>query len=103
MESRLLGPFAGQGLDGPFGHAALAGSPFGCLGDAVLFAQNIVLDLVEAHGVGLDVFLVVGAFGDPHVDDRQLQGGIGVGQDRDPLVGVDGAAVVQFRADDRPA
>ena len=36
---RLLGPVAGQGLDGPRRHAALGRSPLRSLGDAVFLAH----------------------------------------------------------------
>ena len=49
--------------------------------------------------MGVDVFLVPGALGEPDVDDGQLQGRVGVGQHRDPLVAVDGRGVVQVGAD----
>ena len=90
---------ASQRLDGPFWHPALGRSPLRSLGDAVFLAEDVVGDLVHADGMGLDVFLVVGALGQPHVDDRQLQCGIGVGEDGNPLVGVDGCPVVAVRAD----
>ena len=63
----------------------------GVFGNAVfVLAEDVGLDLVHAHRVGLDVFLVPGALGQPHVDDGQLQGRVGVRQHRDPLVAVDG-------------
>ena len=47
----------------------------------------------------VDVFLVVGPLRDPHIGDGQLQSGIGVGEDGDPFVGMDAAAVVHIGAD----
>ena len=44
--------------------------PFRRLRDAVLFADEIGLPLVEADGVGLHVFLVVEAFLDPDIGNR---------------------------------
>ena len=58
----FLGELPGQRFDGPFRHAAFLRGPFRRLGDAVFLAQDVVLDLVHAHGVGLDIFLVPGAF-----------------------------------------
>ena len=95
----LLGPVAGQRLDGEVGDAALLGGPGRRLGHTVLFAQDVVLELLEAVGVGGDVLLVVGAFGDPHVGDGELQRGVGVGKDGDPLVGMNRGAVVEVGAD----
>ena len=69
------------------------------LGHAVFLTQHVGLDLVEADRVGLHVLLVVRALGDPHVHDGQLQGGVGVGEDGDPLVGVDGRRVVEVGVD----
>jgi hypothetical protein len=45
------------------------------------------------------VLFVVRPLVQPHVGDGQVERGIGVGQDGDPLVGVDGGAVVQLGAD----
>ncbi len=96
----VLGELPGQRLDGPLGHAALLRGPLGGLRYAVLvLAQHVVGHLVHAHGVGRDVVLVPGALGQPHIDDGQLQGGVGVGKHGDPLVGVDGGGVVEVGAD----
>ena len=96
----FLGPISGQGFDGPFGDAAFLGSPFRGLGYAVfIFTQDIVLHLFKTDGMGLNIFLIVGAFFDPGVDDGQLHGGIGIGQNGDPFIGMHGAAVVYIRAD----
>ena len=95
----LLGPVTRQRFDCPGGDAALLGGPLGRLGYAILFTQHVGLDLVEAHRVSLDVLLVVRALGDPHVDDGELQRRVGVGEHRDPLVGMDGAGVVHFGTD----
>ena len=65
----LPSPFLGQRLDGPLRHAALGRGPFRGLGDPVLAAQHVVLELVEADDVGGDVVLVVGPLDHPGVGD----------------------------------
>ena len=92
-------PLPGERLDHPRRDAGLLGRPRRRLGHPVFFAQHVVPELLEAHAVGRKVVLVVGVVGDPLVRDRELQRGIGVRQDRDPLVGEDGRAVVEVRAD----
>ena len=62
----LLGPIAGEGLDGPYGHTAFCRGPLRGLRNAVRFADHVVL-ICRSPGVGLDVLLVVRALGDPHV------------------------------------
>ena len=70
----LLGaPLPGQGPDLAGGDAALALGPFGSLGTTVALAEHVVLPLVEAHGAGGHVFLVVGALGEPGEGDGQAQ------------------------------
>ena len=96
----LPGPFLGERFDGPLGDAALGRSPFRGLGDTVLAAQHVVLELVEAHYVGRHVLLVVRPFDHPGVGDGKVQRGVGVGEDGDPLVGVDGARVVEVGGDE---
>ena len=96
----LPGPLLGQGLDGPLGHAALVRGPFRGLGDAVLAAEHVVLELLEAHHVGGHVVLVVRALDHPGVGDGQVQRRVGVGEDGDPLVGVDRAGVVEVGRDE---
>ena len=95
----LLGPVAGQRLDRPRRDAALGGGPLRRLGDAVFLTQHVGLHLVEAHRMGVDVRLVVGALGDPHVHERELQRRVGVGKHGDPLVGVDRGGVVEIGVD----
>ena len=95
----LVGPVLGQSLDDTGGNAALGGCPLGSLGDAVFLTQNVVGELLEAHGVSLQVLLVVGAGDQPLIGNSQMQGGVGVGQDGDPLVSEHGSAVVQVGAD----
>ena len=95
-----LGPVPGQGLDGVDGDAALLAGPGGGLGHAVLLAHDVGHELVKAVGVPGDILLVIGPLGEPEVGDGQLHGRVGVGQDGDPLVGVDGGAVVQVGTDE---
>ncbi len=71
--------FSGQGLDRPGWHTAFCRCPFGSFRDAVFLSEDILGDLVHAYGMGCHVFFVVSAFGQPHIDDRQLQSGISVG------------------------
>ena len=67
----------------------------GGLGNAVGLAQDVGLELVEAQGLALDVFLVVGALGDPHVGDGSGQRRGGAGPVGDPLVAHVGRGVVE--------
>ena len=91
-------PLLGQGLDDPGWHAADGSGPLRSLGDAVFLAHDVGFEGLDAHGVGLQVFLVVGAVLEPLVGDGQVEGGVGVGQHRDPPVGVDGGRVVEVGA-----
>ena len=95
----LPGPVTGEGLDRPLPDAALLTGPGRGLRHAVLAAEDVVLEFVEAVGVGRDVVLVIRPLGDPDIRDRELQRHVGIRQDGDPLVGVDGGAVVQVGAD----
>ena len=95
----VLCPVAGKSLDGPGLHAAFLACPFGSLGNAVLLAHNVGHELIEAIGVGGDVFLVVGLLGEPGVGNGQLHGGIGVGEYGNPLVRMDSGAIVKVGAD----
>ncbi len=73
--------------------------PLGGLRNTILFAQHVVLELLEPYRMGLDVLLVIRALGHPHVRHAQIEGRVGVGQHRDPLVGMNGSAVVEVRRD----
>lgn len=95
----LFRPVPGQGLDGPGLDAALLAGPLGGLGHTVLLSQHIGGKLVKAVGVGGDVVLVIGALGQPDVGDGQLEGRVGVGQDGNPFIRMDGGGVIQIRAD----
>ena len=92
-------PVAREGLDGAGGHAADLLGPLGRLRHAVLAAEHVVAEVVEADRMRVEVLLVVGVLGDPRVGDGELEGRIGVGQDGDPLVGVDGVGVVHVGRD----
>ena len=54
-------PLVGQGLDDAGRHAADGRSPLRGLGDAVFLTHDVGLVGFDAHGVGLQVLLVVGA------------------------------------------
>ena len=95
----VLGPVARERLDAVSRHVALLLGPFRRLGNAVLVAEHVVLEPVEAVGVRLHVLGVVGALRHPHVRDGELHGRVGVGQNRDPHVGVHGVGVVHVRRD----
>ena len=90
VRNRSCGPRKSprQSLDYARGNPALGGCPLGGFGNAVFLAENVVLELLEAYGMCLDIFLVVGVFDDPLVGNGQLQGRVGVGQNRNPFVGV---------------
>ena len=49
--------------------------------------------------MGLNIFFIIGAFFNPDISDSQLQGGIGIGQNGDPFIGMNRCAIVQIRAD----
>ena len=95
----LLGPIPSQSFNRPFLHAALFTGPGGSFGYAVLLAQHIVLELIEAIGVLVNVFLVIGALGDPDIRNGQLQGRIGIGQNGNPLIRMNRRAIVQVGTD----
>jgi len=91
-------PVARERLDGPDRDTALLGGPGRGLGYPVGPSQHVGRELVKAVGVSGDVLLVVGFFGEPHIGDGQLERGVGVGEDGDPLVGVHSGAVVEVGA-----
>ena len=90
----VLGPVAGERLDGVAGHAADLFGPLGGLRHAVLAAHDVVPEVLEADGMRVQVLLVVRAFLDPRVGDGQLQRGVGVRQHGNPHVGMHGVGVV---------
>ena len=81
----LLAPFARQRAHVLGRHAGFLLLPFGRLGDAVLFAEEIGLPVVEADRVGLDIVFVVEAFLDPHIGDGHRHRDRGGGPRRQPL------------------
>ena len=95
----VRGPVVRERLDVGSRNAALALGPLGRLGLAVGAAEHVVLEPVEALGVRGDVVLVVGALDHPRPRDGEPQRRVGVGQRGDPLVCVDGGAVVQVGTD----
>ena len=96
---RVLGPVAGERLDGVSGHTALLLGPLRGLGDAVLPAHDVVGEVLEADRVGVQVLLVVGSLTQPCVCDSKLERRIGVGQNGDPFIGVNRIGVVNVRRD----
>ena len=92
-------PVASKRLDAVGGNVALLLSPLGRLRNAVLVAEHVVLEPVEAIGVRGDVLLVVRALGDPHVGNGELHGRIGVREDGDPHVGVNRVRIVHVGGD----
>ena len=80
-------------------HAALGGCPLRRLRHAIFFAHDIGFVRLDAHGVGLQIVLVVGAVLEPLIGDRQVQRRVSIRQDRDPAIGMDSGGVVEIRAD----
>ena len=69
--------------------------PGGGLGDAVVLAHDVALELVEADRVACDVLLVVAALDDPGMRQREIERRVGVRPDRDPGVGVDRRGMIE--------
>ena len=80
----LAAPLAGQGAHVLGRDAGLRLLPFGRLGDAVGFAEQVRLPFVEAGGAGGDVVLVVEALGDPDIHDRLGERRVGLRPDGNP-------------------
>src|SRR5271166_6777189 len=80
----LAAPRTGQGSHVLGGHPGFTLLPFGSLGDAIGFAQEIRLPLIETGSAAGDVVLVVEAFLDPDVHDRLGERRVGLGTDGDP-------------------
>ena len=78
-------PNPGQSLDRPGGHSAFSAAQRESWGHRLLCPEHN-LELLKAEGMGFHILLIISAFGNPHVSNRQLQGGIGIGQDRDPFI-----------------
>ena len=93
----LARPFLGQRLDGAGRNAGDRRRPLGRLRNAVLFTHDVGLVLLHADGVRLEVLLVVGAVLEPLIGDGQVERRVGVGQHRDPPVGVHCGGVVEVR------
>ncbi len=98
MVVRLEAQCLSQGFDDPGRGSAFRGGPSRGLRLAVFHTEHVVPELIEPVRVSGDVILVVGVLGDPDVGDGQIEGRVGVGHHRDPLVGVDGRAVVEVGA-----
>ncbi len=96
----LSGPLTCQGFDGVGWYTTKWCCPLGCLGDTVFFAQHVIFEGVEAVGVSVYIFFLKGTFSDPGVGNRKVDGCIGIGLDRDPLVGMYGCSIVNLRADE---
>ena len=92
-------PVARERLDVATRHAALAFCPLGGLWLSVSTAEHVVLEPVEAVGVRGDVVMIIGVFGEPDPRDAEPERRIGIRVRGDPLVGVNGCAVVQIGAD----
>jgi len=50
--------------------------------------------------VGDDIVLIVGALGNPFISDSEIQGRIGIGEDRNPLIGMYRHGIIQVGADE---
>ena len=82
------------------GYAGDLRRPAGRLGHAVVLAQHVLLELLEAVGAAGHVLLVVGAFVYPHVGDGQGQRRGGAGPVGYPLVAHVRGGVVEERVDE---
>ena len=49
--------------------------------------------------MGFNIFFIISAFSNPVISDGQIHGGIGIGQNGNPFIGMDGGPIVQVRAD----
>jgi len=58
-----------------------------------------ILKLVEADRMGSHVFFIIGAAGYPQVGYGKLEGGVGIGLNRYPFIGVYCCSIVEIRAD----
>ena len=52
--------------------------------------------------MGIHIFLVIGFLNNPDISDGQLKGGVRIGQNGNPFIGMDGRAIVQIRTDALP-
>ena len=94
-----LCPVPREHLDGARGNAAYILGPLRGFRDAVVTAFHMVDEPIEPDGVRLKVLLVVEALVYPNVGYGELQSRIGIGQHRNPFVGVDDSAVIRIGAD----
>ncbi len=94
----LRRPFLGQRLDRARWDAADGCRPLRSLLHTVLFAHDVGLVFLNANGVSIEVFLVIGAVFEPLVRDGQIESRVGIRQDRDPPVGVHGRGIVEVWA-----
>ena len=92
-------PIPGKRLDVGRRHPAFRLGPFGRLRNSVLMTEHIVLEPVETVGVSFYVLAVVGSLHHPRVGDAQPQRRVGVGENGNPLIGVNGGAVIQIGTD----
>ncbi len=81
------GVFPGQAGDRGRRHAGDGLGPGRGLGYAVLGAEDVVLEVIEAQAVGVDEALVLAILGDDHVGHGHHHGGVGAGHDGYPLLG----------------
>ena len=99
----LRGHRAREVLDLARGYAGDGGGPGGVLGLSVGGAEEVVLEGVEADGVGVEEALVVEVLAEQGVHHAEGEGDVGVGFDLDP-VGVEvarGVVVERVDGDDR--
>ena len=68
----LARPLLGQCFDHAGRHAGDGFRPLGRLGHSVLFAHDIGLIFLDAHGVSLEILLVVGSFLEPVISNGQI-------------------------------
>ena len=69
-------------------------SPGGSLGYSIFLTQDIVLKFIKTYRMGGDIFLIIGTLSNPVISDGQVQGGIGIGQDGYPFIGMDSRRIV---------
>ena len=73
--------------------------PFGRFRHAVLVAEHVVLEPIEAVGMRFDVLPIVRVLGHPHIRDRQLQRGIGIRKYGEPFIGMNDSRVIAVGSD----
>src|SRR5210317_697772 len=85
----LSGKLAGKGLDCPLRNPTLFGCPGRGFRNRIVFTQNVGKEFIGTGRMGAKILFVVEILRKPDMDYGELQGGVGIGQDRDPLVSVD--------------